>query len=92
MYSSACLDKIGYLYQMGGLYGFDDALASIRAQVAGFKTVHLPRIEIEHLDPGGDSYCDWKLRYSSQRMDQFNRFKQAYIAGDLEVYHGPDDE
>jgi GT2 family glycosyltransferase len=92
MYSSLCLDKIGYLYQMGGLYGFDDALASIRAQVAGFRTAHVPHIEIDHIDPGGDSYQQWKTKYSGERMDVFHNYKRAYQQGSLPVYHGPDDE
>jgi GT2 family glycosyltransferase len=92
MFSSDCLDKIGFLYQMGGLYGFDDALASIRAQVAGFNTAHVPHIEIDHIDPGGDSYQDWKTRYSGQRMDLFHNYKRAYQQGNTPVYHGPDDD
>jgi GT2 family glycosyltransferase len=92
MYSSACLDKIGYLYQMGGLYGFDDALASIRAQVAGFKTAHVPHIVIDHIDPGGDDFTKWKQKYSSMRMGQYHAYKQAYETGQVSVYHGVDDE
>jgi hypothetical protein len=93
IYSDRCLDKIGYLYQMGGLYGFDDALASIRAQVAGFKTAHIPSIEIEHIDEGGDDpYTTWKQSYSGTRMDQYRSHKRAYELGHMEVYHGPNDE
>lgn len=93
IFSSDCLDKIGYLYQMGGLYGFDDALASIRAHVAGFKTAHVPQIEIDHIDPGGtDPYTLWKQRYSGKRMDQFHNYKRAYMEGHMDIYHGPDDE
>lgn len=91
MYSAALLNKIGYLYQLGGLYGFDDALASIRAQKAGFLTVHYPHIEIEHIDPGGGGYTVWKQEYSLARMDKFNAVKQAIELGHLPVYFGPED-
>lgn len=93
VFSASCLDDIGYLYQMGGLYGFDDALASIRAQVAGFKTAHVPCIEIDHIDPGGkDPYTEWKVKYSGARMDMYNNYKRAYEQGHMNVYHGPEDE
>lgn len=53
-YSSALIDKIGYLYQGDWKYGFDDSLAGVRANVAGFRLVFLPHIEIDHIDPGGN--------------------------------------
>ncbi|MGB7511852.1 MAG: glycosyltransferase [Pelodictyon phaeoclathratiforme] len=74
-YSSALLDKIGYLFQMGGLYGFDDALASVRAHVAGFKTVFVPQIRINHIDPGGGEYQHWKEEYAGERMTDYHRWK-----------------
>ena len=55
MHSAALLDKVGYLYQPG-LYGFDDVLMSLRSQLAGFKNVFLPHIDIDHIDPGGTDY------------------------------------
>jgi GT2 family glycosyltransferase len=91
LYSPALLDKIGYLYQMGGLYGFDDALASIRAHVAGFKTVFLPHIPIVHLDPGGTEYTEWKSKYGWDMMQKFNKQRAAYETGAVSVYHGPED-
>lgn len=92
LYSSALLDKIGYLYQMGGLYGFDDALASIRAHVTGFRTVFLPHIPIIHLDPGGTEYTEWKSKYGWEMMEKFNKQRSAYETGKIPVYHGPEDE
>jgi len=92
MYSSACLDKLGYLYQMGELYGFDDALASVRANVAGFITVHYPHIVIDHIDPGGDAYYEWKKQSSGLAMKRFNVEAQAYRLGYKPVYCGPEGE
>jgi len=92
LYSSLLLDKIGYLYQMGGLYGFDDALASARAHVAGFRTVFLPHIPIVHLDPGGTEYTKWKSDYGWEYMKKFNATRLAYENGTRPVYQGPEDE
>jgi hypothetical protein len=90
MYSSKLLEKIGYLYQLGGLYGFDDALASVRAHVAGFSTVFLPHIDIDHIDPGTTEYQQWKESYAGERMDAFNRMKRHIIESGS-VYIGPDE-
>jgi GT2 family glycosyltransferase len=46
-YSSALLDRIGYLVQPG-VYGFDDSLSAVRARVAGFRSVFLHGVEIDH--------------------------------------------
>jgi len=96
LYSSACLDQIGYLYQMGGFYGFDDALASIRAQVAGFITVHYSHIRITQMDVSDvklddDPYTNWKHTYSSRLMDRYNAYRIGLQHGDIPVYNGPED-
>ena len=85
-YNPALLDKIGYLYQMGGLYGFDDALASVRAQIAGFWTVFLHGIEIDHIDPGGTPYTQWKQDYAGTLMAKFNQIKQEFESGKRPIY------
>jgi GT2 family glycosyltransferase len=92
LYNSALIDKIGYLYQMGELYGFDDALASVRAQLAGFITVHYPHILIDHIDPGGDAYAEWKKRSSGLAMGRFNALVNAYKLGYKSIYYGPEGE
>lgn len=88
MYSSALLDKIGYLYQPG-LYGFDDALASARSQLAGFINVFLPYIEIEHIDEGKTPYQGWKERSSGADMAAYNKTLADYNSGRLSIYHNP---
>lgn len=85
-YSSALLDKIGYLYQGGWKYGFDDALASLRARVAGFKTVFLPHIDIDHIDPGGNAYTQQKQVDAGQVMGQYSQIVLEYRTGKRPVY------
>ena len=80
MFSSALLDKIGYLYQPR-LYGFDDALAAIRCYVAGFYSCFLPHIEIDHIDTGETSYQGWKERHAGEDMVTYNRLKHDYVNG-----------
>ena len=85
-YSSALLDKIGYLVQPS-LYGFDDSLAAVRAKMAGFQSVFLHGFEIEHLDPGGDAYARWKLEEAGRLFASVNSDVVMYEAGLKNVYH-----
>lgn len=85
-YSSALLDKIGFLVQPS-LYGFDDSLAAVRAKVAGFQSVFLCGFEIEHLDPGGDDYAAWKLAQAEKHFATHNSDVVLYEAGVKDVYY-----
>ena len=85
-YSSAFLDKIGYLYQPG-IYGFDDSLAAFRARVAGFKSVFLHGFEIDHIDPGGNEHTEWKRRHAGEHMAEYQRLRDGYRSGELNVYY-----
>jgi GT2 family glycosyltransferase len=85
MFNSALLDKIGYLYQPR-LYGFDDSLAAIRCQVAGFYSCFLPHIEIDHIDTGETPYQGWKEKHAGEDMRTFNEIKNAYINGTKPIY------
>lgn len=85
-FSSALLDKIGYLTQPG-LYGYDDALASLRAKIAGYKRVFLHGIEISHIDPGGDAYCQWKIDSASRDFPEFSAMAALYEAGVEDIYY-----
>lgn len=91
LYNSALLDKIGYLYQMGGVYGYDDSLAAVRCEVAGFYNCFYPHYTIDHPDPGGDKHTAWKQRYAGTMGQKYHRLIQDYRAGRQGVYHGPDD-
>lgn len=85
-YSSALLDKIGYLVQPG-VYGYDDALASLRARIAGFKRVFLHGFEIDHVDPGNTDYTQWKIDEAARYQADFNTLALLYESGAKEVYH-----
>lgn len=88
MFNPALLDKIGYLKQPG-VYGYDDSLASLRSQIAGFKNCFLPHIEIEHIDVGGDAYCDWKTKEAERGGKEFGNLRAKYQSGEIPVYYNP---
>ena len=85
-YSSALLDKIGYLVQPA-LYGFDDSLSAIRATVAGFKSAFLCGFEIEHLDPGGGAYGQWKQDQVAAHFPDYDDAVAFYKIGARDVYY-----
>lgn len=86
MFNSKLLDKIGYLYQPR-LYGFDDSLAAVRCQVAGFYNCFLPHIDIDHIDPGTTPFQAWKEKVSGEDMAEFNRLKEGYQNGTIPIFH-----
>lgn len=90
-YNPLLLDKIGFLYQMDGLYGFDDALASLRSNLAGFRNVFIPHIEIDHIDPGGTPYQRWKEQYGWNMMSKYDRIRREYLDGERPLYHRDED-
>lgn len=85
MFNCALIDRIGGLFQMEGLYGFDDSLAAIRCTVAGYKNMFLHGVEIDHIDPGGTAYQTWKETYAGQRMAEYNRIKNGYYNGTISI-------
>lgn len=87
MYSSALLDVIGYLYQPT-LYGFDDALAAARCKGAGFWSAFLPGIEIDHIDPGGTDYTEWKRREADRAWGQVQALGREMEKG-INIYYNP---
>lgn len=72
MYNTALIHQMGGLYQMDGLYGFDDSLASIRSKIAGFKNCFLPHINMDHIDPGGTAYQQWKENYAGEMIQKYS--------------------
>ncbi|MEI6190501.1 MAG: glycosyltransferase [Chitinophagia bacterium] len=85
MYNWRLIDKMGGLMQMGGLYGFDDTLSSIRAKILCYKLCFLPHIEIDHIDEGGNAYTEWKRKYAGEQMKAFYETKQGLINGTIDV-------
>lgn len=92
-YSSNFLDKIGFLYQMqdmGNLYGFDDSLAACRAKKLDYRSVFLPSIPIDHIDPGTTYYTEWKKLQAHEWMHRYLKVRAEYMSGARDVYYdGP---
>lgn len=91
LYSAALLERIGFLYQMGGLYSFDDSLSAVRCHVAGFWNCFYPHYEIDHIDPGNSKDTNDKCLYAAKMNPLFERVKREYLDGSRSVYHGPSD-
>lgn len=89
MLSPALLDRIGYFYQMDGLYGFDDSLLSVRSNVAGFMNCFLHGIDIDHIDPGGTEYAAWKHRYAGAMLTRYAETEHAFKIGLKDIYFNP---
>lgn len=87
MFNSKLIDKIGGMYQMDKIYGFDDMLASLRCHLAGFKQAYLPHIPIEHIDKGGTDYTEWKRRYAGEAMQDFKDYVHGMINGIKPIYY-----
>jgi GT2 family glycosyltransferase len=85
MYSAALLDKIGYLCQPG-LYGFDYSLAAVRCRAAGFYNCFWPWVEIDHIDPGGTKYTEWKQNSAGADMAEYNRLKDGILTGTIPFF------
>lgn len=89
LYNPLLLAKIGFLVQFG-MYGLDDSLAAARCEAAGFYSAFYSNVDIEHIDPGGTPYQDWKHSYSGQRMRKYDAFRAAYLSGQRSPLEGPD--
>lgn len=88
MHSSALLDRVGYLYQPS-LYGFDDVLMSIRARIAGFKSVFLPYINIDHIDAGATPFQKWKEDHASKQWQSYHDTVKKYHSDIKSIYYNP---
>jgi GT2 family glycosyltransferase len=86
MYSPEIIEKIGYLYQHT-LYGFDDSFSSLRVRIAGYKNVFLPHIDIDHIDVGGDVFCDWKIKHATENWKEFEQISEEYRTGKRDIYY-----
>jgi GT2 family glycosyltransferase len=88
MYSSALLDKIGYLYQPK-TYGYDDVLASHRSHIAGFYNCMLTGIDIEHIDEGNTPFQSWKEKHAGECTDEMIQTFREYKGGVRSIYYNP---
>ena len=83
-YSPKLIHDIGGLYQMqdeGNVYGFDDSLASLRSQLAGYTNCFLPHIDIDHIDPGGTKATQDKSDSAGRWMSRYFEVREEYKAG-----------
>lgn len=86
--------KIGYYFQPSQ-YAFDDALYSVRSELAGFANVFLPHIRIDHLDTGvleGGEKTDfiiWKQQEAGRKMQEFSNAVQEYRNGKRPLSYNP---
>jgi len=90
------LAEIGYLYQVGSLWGFIDPILSASAHTLGYKTVFLPHIEIDHLEdselhPTSEKYRAWKDAMGKKFFPLFKQEKERIVRTG-QVYHGPEDK
>lgn len=86
MLNPALLERVGGFYQMDGLYGFDDCLMCVRSTVAGFTNCFLHGIDIDHIDPGGTEYTDWKAKHAGEILSKYGEVEAAYKSGVRDVY------
>ena len=89
-YNPRLLEKIGFLEQGDSVYGFDDSLAAARCNVAGFSNDFLPHIVIDHIDPGGTEYTEWKVKIAGDHWQAYHIAVAEYRAGKRPLYCGPE--
>ncbi len=90
LHSYRLIDKIGGLFQIqGNKYGFDDSAMSARSYMAGFMSVFVCNIDIEHCDVDGDDggYTEWKHQNASEKMAAYSELIEEYKTGKRELYH-----
>lgn len=85
MVNSKLIDEIGYLSQPT-VYGFDDSIYSCRSSLAGFINCFLPHIEIDHIDPGGDAYTEWKRKHAGDTIVYAQQLIAEYQNGVRPIY------
>lgn len=94
MHSANLLNELGYMWQPK-LYGFDDSLMSLRSELAGFKNVFIPEIEIDHIDPGQTPFQTWKQNeaniYLAQKdgISEYETICNEYKLGIRDIYYNP---
>lgn len=89
-FSPLLLDEVGFMRQVG-LYGGDDVIFSVLSKLCGFRNAFLPHIDIDHIDEGGDAYCEQKKRMAGEMLGEMSLLIDAYKSGALDVYYNPFD-
>jgi len=88
MFNPKLLDTIGYLYQPAK-YGWEDVLACVRSEKAGFVNAFLPSIPIVHLDDGLGEYTKQKQNEAGLVIDEFSEIAEDYKSGVRDIYYNP---
>lgn len=86
MHNYRLIDRVGGLYQMDGVYGFDDSLMSLRSRLAGFKNLFIHGIELDHIDPGANSYRHEKEEYAGKMMAAYGKARDEYSQNKRSLY------
>lgn len=87
-FSPQLLDRVGYMRQVG-LYGGDDCIFSVLSEICGFRNAFLSHIDIDHIDVGGDMYCEQKKRMAGEMLGEMSILIDRYRSGELDVYYNP---
>lgn len=88
--SNKLLKEIGALKQIG-LYGLDDSIYCHRAHLAGYATVFVPDVAIDHIDPGHPKYPEytqWKIDKATEVMKSgaYDQIMEEYRVGQRPLY------
>lgn len=89
MHSANLLNEVGYMWQPD-LYGFDDSYMSCRSEVAGFKNVFIPAVDIDHIDEGNTPYQKWKEDHVRDWLNNnYENKVNEYKSGKSDIYYNP---
>lgn len=86
LHSAALIDKVGGLFQFGA-YSYDDVIMSHRTHLAGFYSCFLPHIPIDHIDPGGTQYQDWKQKFAGEQTDKMIQLVRDMYNGKQSIHY-----
>ncbi len=85
MYSHRLIKKTGFQY-FPRPYGYEDVLGSLRSNLAGFKNVYLPSIDLDHIDTGGTPYTLDKVKQAQENHGIFLQLRDDYQSGVRSIY------
>jgi GT2 family glycosyltransferase len=86
MLSDDLIKNIGYYFQ-NEKYGLDDSDISYRSELSGFKNVFLLNTHIDHIDPGGGIYEQWKHEQAGIGMSKYGYLCESYRNGTRNLYY-----
>lgn len=90
MIGADLLDEVGYFWQPH-LYGYDDVDMAYRSHLLGYKNAFLCGVDIDHIDPGGTKYMDWKQQEARTHGEAWQERKKLYHENPKTIYYNPYD-